>query len=111
MNYGPDSRLLDVLRDPRGRAAIGRVLPHALALSHVDNLRTLPVCWFADREPAIIADRAKEQELWRELAAIEAGPAPLVEERVDVPAADYESGDVPEGSAAATVPPAGSRWS
>jgi hypothetical protein len=111
MNYGPDSRLLDVLRNSRGRAAIGRVLPHALALSHVDNLRALPVCWFADREPAIIADRAKEQELWRELAVIEADPAPLVEEHVDVPAAGYEGGDVPEGSAAATVPPAGSRWS
>src|SRR5438067_2426746 len=112
MGYGPDSRLQDILRNPLARTAIDRALPGLPAsMEDHDSRRVLPVRWFADRDPAIIADREKGQELWRELAAIEMIPLPPTKEHVDVPRADYDGDQVPEGSAALTVASAGLRWS
>ena len=111
MKYGPDSRIHDILRSPQARAAVDRALPCLLTRTELDRLHVLPVRVLTDRDPAIMADRDKEQELWRELATIEVVPAPPTEEHVDALRADYESDDVPEGSATMTIPSTVSRWS
>ena len=109
--YGPDSRIHDILRSPLACAAIDKMLPGFLAAADLDRLGVMPIRVLTGWQPAVMADRAKEQDLWRELGAIEVVPVPPVEEHVDGPRADYEGGGVPEGSAAMTVPATASRWS
>ena len=109
--YGPDSRIHDILRSPLACAAIDKMLPGFLAATDLDRLGVMPIRVLTGWQPAVMADRAKEQDLWRELGAIEVVPVPPVEEHVDGPRADYEGGGVPEGSAAMTVPATASRWS
>lgn len=112
MGYGPDSRLHDILRNPLACAAIDRALPGLLdSMDDLDRRRVLPVHWFTDRDPAVIADRDKERKLWRELSAIDVVPVPPVQEHLDTPRLDYEGDDVPEGSAVPTAPARGRRWS
>ncbi|MFD8001781.1 DUF5060 domain-containing protein [Streptomyces mirabilis] len=76
----------------------------------IDLLSGRPIHFLTDRHPALAHDEAKAAELWEALAAIE---APGGNRGVGVssrPRDDYEGDDVPQASAAATVPAAVPRW-
>jgi Domain of unknown function (DUF5605)/Domain of unknown function (DUF5060)/Protein of unknown function (DUF4038) len=111
MKYGPSSRLHDILQSPQACAVVERALPGLFDREELDRIRGLPLRFFTDRHPAVMGDPDKAGLLWRELAAIEAVPAPRSMDPVIQLRRDYECGDVAEGSAAATVPPTAQRWS
>jgi len=103
MKYGPASRIHDILQSPQACAVVDRALPGLLAREELDRIRGLPVRYFADRHPAIMGDPGKTALLWHELATIEVVPAPRPVDPVIQPRTDYESDDVAEGSAVATL--------
>jgi len=93
--------LMHVLADPRGRAAVGRVLPDLVSSSILHTLHGYPIGLVVDTEPAFAGDPAAGAALLAEIAEIDrsAEPERPAPERFVEPSKAYEDVDVPPGSA------------
>lgn len=103
VSFTRETPLFEVLRDPRGLAVVSRHLPD---LPHSATLHTLhgyPVGLVLETEGALQSDRAAQDAIVSEIAAIDRDTQPPQRhrERRMQPAHDYESAEVAVGSASA----------
>ncbi|SMH50928.1 Protein of unknown function [Rathayibacter oskolensis] len=98
------TRLMEVLRDPRGHAIVERHLPGLVRSSILHTLHSYPVGLVVDTEESL--DAAGREALLDEIAAIPTEEAAPVreQERYVAPSASYESPEVELGSAAVVAP-------
>lgn len=102
--FSRETRLFEVLRDPRGHEIVERRLPGLVHSSILHTLHSYPIGLVVDTEESL--DEAAREELLAEVAAVPTEePAPAREqERFVAPSADYEPADVALGSAGVTAP-------
>ncbi|MFJ6693152.1 DUF5605 domain-containing protein [Streptomyces sp. NPDC091294] len=114
MPYGPSSVVGEVLRDQRAAAVVRRYMPG------VDDDPVRVQFWHGTLEQVstfmtgIRSDPAAREALFAELAAIEEAPLeplPADDDVPIVPSADYESAEVPAGSARLVSADTATRWS
>ncbi|TDX81290.1 uncharacterized protein DUF4038 [Rathayibacter sp. PhB151] len=102
--FSRETRLFEVLRDPRGHAIVERRLPGLVHSSILHTLHGYPIGLVVDTEESL--DETEREALLAEVAAIPTEePAPVREqERYVEPSGDYEGADVPLASAVVSAP-------
>ncbi|WKK72516.1 DUF5060 domain-containing protein [Rathayibacter oskolensis] len=102
--FSRETRLFEVLRDPRGHEIVERHLPGLAHSSILHTLHSYPVGLVVDTEESL--DAAGREALLAEIAAIPTEePAPVREqERFTAPSPLYEPAEVELGSAAVLAP-------
>jgi hypothetical protein len=99
MTYGPGSTLTDILADEQAASIVGRHLPGVFdvldaRLSPFLTVGEMPLFVRGAGEPAVDVT-----SMWDELAALRTGPVSHPPTAPQPPASDYETSDVPRGSA------------
>lgn len=112
MPYGPSSILGEVLRDKQAEAVVRKYLPGL----DEDPVRVQLLHGTVEQVTTLVAgvrtDPAVREALFAELATVEKTihePTADYEAEIE-PAADYETMDVPIGSALLLAPPTATRW-
>lgn len=100
--FGPESKLVDVLRDPRGRKLLEQAVPELLSSPLLHTFLDFPVSLVLKTEPALIGDPQSRLEFEAALAQIEPRGEVSVADRGEAgsePQNDYEAAGVKLGSA------------
>ncbi|GAA4983716.1 DUF5605 domain-containing protein [Yinghuangia aomiensis] len=111
MKFGPSSRLGDALEHPDARRVVEERFPGLADHPAVALIRDKSVEFLVYHQAGDSPDEAAIQEFWAALGAVEMAVRHRGIGVVSVPIPDYESDDVPLGSATAAHPASAPLWS
>jgi len=110
LGYGKESRVTDVLSDASARGIVARYVPAVANSPMIEHMGFLPICAVVENGGAARSDPAELERMWHELSVLEGSPPRQAETPFVAPALDYESGDVPRGSARISVAGPAEQW-
>ncbi|MGW0665114.1 DUF5060 domain-containing protein [Streptodolium elevatio] len=111
VNFGPGSRVADVLDNPRARHVVDAALPGLTYHPALDMIRTHPLESVVAHHPAVAAAPTVAANLWSALAEITMTSRNRGGDVASEPRPDYEGHDVADASATASFPALATRWS
>ncbi len=111
MRLSPLTTVAVIIDDPQGRSIIDRYLPGLVDSPYIDTVRRVPIGALLEN-PQTGLDEATRAALEADLDGVaHLGPSIVESARnVFVPDPDYESDEVPYGSAVARIPNVVARW-
>ena len=110
MGYGKEARVRDVLSDATARGIVARYVPAVADSPVIAHMGFLPLGAVVEHGGAASSDPAELDRMWQELSVLDGSPPDQAEMPFIAPALDYETADVPRGSARISVAGPAEQW-
>ena len=110
MGYGKEARVRDVLSDATARGIVARYVPAVADSPVIAHMGFLPLGAVVEHGGAASSDPAELDQMWQELSVLDGGPPGQAEMPFIAPALDYETDDVPRGSAPVSLAGPAEQW-
>ena len=110
MGYGKEARVRDVLSDATARGIVARYVPAVADSPVIAHMGFLPLGAVVEHGGAASSDSAELDRMWQELSVLEGSPPGQAEMPFIAPALDYETDDVPRGSAPVSLAGPAEQW-